>query len=91
MKSTSQQRVTGMDISKNVFQPHIVDAETGEIERIKFKRDRVAQFFANRQPALVTMEACSGAHHWGRTLVAQGHQVKLLPAKQVRPCVFNPS
>lgn len=36
------------------------------------------------------MEACGGAHHWGRTLQAQqGHQVKLLPAIQVRPFVLR--
>src|SRR5207244_3290579 len=63
--------------------------ESGEIERIKLKRGRVSQFFANRQPSLVAMEACGGAHHWGRTLQAQGHQVKLLPAKQVRPFVLR--
>jgi transposase len=78
-----------MDIAKNVFQIHIVDSESGEIERIKLKRDRVSQFFANRQPSLVAMEACGGAHHWGRTLQAQGHQVKLLPAKQGRPFVLR--
>ena len=58
MKRTAQLPVIGMDIAKNVFQIHIVDPETGEIERIKLKRDQVSQFFANRQPALVAMEAC---------------------------------
>lgn len=88
MKTTSEQPVIGMDIAKNVFQLHIVNPETGEIERIKLKRDRVSTFFANRQPSLVAIEACGGAHHWGRTLNALGHQVKLLPAKQVRPFVL---
>ena len=87
MKTTSHLPVIGMDIAKNVFQLHVVDPETGELERIKLKRDRVSAFFANREPTLVAMEACGGAHHWGRTLQVQGHRVKLLPAKQVRPFV----
>lgn len=87
MKTTAQLPIIGMDIAKNVFQLHIVDPETGEIERLKLKRDRVAAFFANRQPSLVAVEACGGAHHWGRVLQSQGHQVKLLPPKQVRPFV----
>ena len=89
MNPTANLPVIGMDIAKSVFQLHIVDPETGEIERLKLKRDRVSTFFANRQPSLVALEACGGAHHWGRTLQAQGHTVKLLPAKQVRPFVLR--
>jgi transposase len=89
MKRTEELPVIGMDIAKNVFQIHIVDLESGEIERAKLKRDRVLQFFVNRQPALVAMEACGGSHYWGRILQAQGHQVKLLRAKQVRPFVVR--
>jgi transposase len=33
------------------------------------------------------MEACGGAHHWARALVALGHTVRLLHAKAVRPFV----
>jgi transposase len=33
------------------------------------------------------MEACGSAHHWARTLQAQGHEVRLLPAQYVRACV----
>ncbi len=77
MKRTAELPVIGMDIAKNVFQIHIVGPESGEIERLKLKRNGVSQFFANRQPALVAIEACGGAHYWGRILQAQGHQVKL--------------
>ncbi len=89
MKSTAQLPVIGMDIAKNVFQLHIADVETGEIQRRKLKRAKVAEFFANRQPSLVAIEACGGAHHWARTLQAQGHEVKLLPAKHVRAFVLR--
>ena len=89
MKSTAQRPVIGMDIAKNVFQLHIVDVETGEIQRRKLKRAKVAEFFANRQPSLVAIEACGGAHHWARTLQAEGHEVKLLPAKHVRAFVLR--
>jgi transposase len=84
MNATAQRPIIGMDIAKNVFQLHIVDRNTGEIERRKLRRAKVAEFFANRQPSLVAMEACGGAHHWARVLFAMGHQVKLLPAKYVR-------
>jgi transposase len=35
------------------------------------------------------MEACGGAHHWARALLAIGHEVKLLPANHVRPFVLR--
>jgi transposase len=35
------------------------------------------------------MEACGGAHHWGREFIKQGHTVKLIAAKFVRPYVKN--
>jgi len=31
------------------------------------------------------MEACAGAHHIGRQLAALGHEVRLIPAKYVKP------
>ena len=85
MQSIATLPIVGMDIAKNVFQLHVVDAETGEIARHKLRRDRVTTFFANRQRSLVALEACGGAHHWARTLQA----LKLLPAKHVRPFVLR--
>lgn len=74
----------GLDIAKNVFQVHWVDPESGEIHRKKLSRAKVTQFFAQRQPGRVALEACGGAHFWARTLQAMGHQVELLPAIEVR-------
>lgn len=77
----------GVDIAKSVMQLHWVDQETGEICRKKMTRSKLTEFFAQRQSSRVAMEACGGAHHWGRTLGALGHQVQLLPARQVRAFV----
>lgn len=73
----------GLDIAKNVFQLHWVDPETGEIHRRKLTRAKVTQFFVQRPPARIAMEACGGAHYWARQLQALGHQVELLPAIRV--------
>lgn len=81
--------VIGMDIAKNVFQLHTVNLETGEIERIKLRRNEVLPFFTRRAPALVAIEACGSAHEWGRRLIALGHQVRLLAPKSVRPFVLR--
>ena len=77
----------GLDLAKRVFQLHWVDMETGEICRRQLKRSEVAEFFANRTPSVVAMEACGSAHYWARKLTALGHPVKLIAAQFVRPFV----
>lgn len=77
----------GVDIAKNVFQVHWVDALTGEICRRKLTRGKVNEFFAKQAAGLVVMEACGGAHHWARELSALGHRVELLPPHEVRKFV----
>lgn len=79
--------VVGVDIAKQVFQMHEVDVTTGEITSVQLKRAKFLNHFVNRTPCLIGMEACGGAQHWARRLIALGHTVKLLPAKQVRPFV----
>lgn len=76
-----------VDTAKNVMQVHWVDVGTGEIHRKKLSRAKFSDFFAQLRPVRVVMEACGGAHHWGRSLGALGHQVELLPARQVRAFV----
>ena len=46
--------------------------------RRKLRRGQVTAFFAQLEPCLVGMEACSGANYWSRTLSAQGHEAPLL-------------
>jgi len=77
----------GFDIAKNVMQLHWVEIETGEIGRKKLARAKLSDHFAQLQPVRVVMEACGSAHHWARVLGVLGHQVELLPARQVRPFV----
>ena len=77
----------GLDIAKSVMQLHWIEQETGEIGRRKLDRAKLGEFFAARLPARVVMEACGSAHHWARVLGGLGHQVELLPAKQVRAFV----
>ena len=63
-----ERTVIAIDIAKKVFQLHWVDAETGCIERLRLKRAQMLPWFANRASTAVVMEACGGAHEWGRAL-----------------------
>lgn len=80
-------QVVGLDIAKSVFQLHTVDMATGEIVNMQLRRAKVLEYFANKAPCLVGIEACGSAHHWARELQTLGHSVRLIHAKAVRPFV----
>lgn len=77
----------GLDLAKSVMQLHWVDMLTGEIHRKQLKRRALLEFFANRQPGVIAMEACGSAHYWARELLKLGHEVRLIAAQFVRPFV----
>jgi hypothetical protein len=85
--STMQVTTIGLDLAKSVFQLHGVDARGRVVLRQRLSRSRLREVFANLPRCLVGMEACAGAHHWGRELAALGHDVRLMPPSYVRPYV----
>ena len=80
-----QVTMIGLDLAKNVFQVHGVDAHERPVLRKRLSRTKVAEFFAQLPPCRVGMEACPGAHWWARQLLQLGHDVKLMPPQYVRP------
>jgi transposase len=76
-----------VDLAKNVFELAVADGSWRVIERTRLTRTQFERWFANRKVGLVVMEACGSAHHWARTLRAQGIEVRLLPAQYVRAYV----
>ena len=56
----------GLDLAKNVFQVHGVDAEGRVGVARQLRRKQVLAFFAKLPPCLVGIEACGSAHYWAR-------------------------
>ena len=77
----------GLDIAKNVFQLHGIDAAEKVVVRKQLRRSQVLAFFGALPPCLVGMEACATAHYWARELTKLGHQVRPMPAKDVKAYV----
>src|SRR5213080_921363 len=77
----------GLDIARNVFQVHGIDATEKIVLRKQLRRGQVLRFFASLTPCLVGMEACATAHYWARELTKLGHEVRLMPAKDVKAYV----
>src|ERR1700756_5337568 len=69
----------GLDLAKNVFQVHGIDAAGKVLVRRQLRRGDVLRFFGGLPRCLVGMEACATAHYWARELSKLGHTVKLIP------------
>ena len=62
----------------------------GRVEAVirrQLKRGQVLPFFEKLPPCLVGMEACATSHHWAREIAKFGHEVRLMPARYVKPYV----
>jgi transposase len=78
----------GLDLAKNVFQVHGIDAAGKVVVRRQLRRRQLEKFLAALPPGVVVgMEACSGAHHWGRVIEQLGHEARMMPAAYVKPYV----
>jgi len=77
----------GVDLAKNVFEVYVEDESGQVVKRHRLSRKKMLPWFANRPPAVVGMEACGGAHYWGRELTKLGHEVRLIAPQYVKPWV----
>ena len=75
----SEVTTIGVDLAKNVFQVHGVDASGMAVIRKQLRRRQVLPFFRKQPPCLIGVEACATSHHWARQLIELGHEVKLMP------------
>ena len=77
----------GVDIAKQVIHVHAVDGAGRRVLARALKRDQFLPWCAQHLPAgcIVAMEACSGAHHWARRLMAMGFAARLIAPHLVTP------
>ena len=79
--------IIGIDLAKQSFQVHGSRADGTVAFRRKLGRAKVLGFLAKHPRCVVAMEACAGAHHWGRQIGRLGHEVRLVPPAYVKPYV----
>jgi transposase len=77
----------GIDLGKNVCSMVGLDSAGRVVIRRRMKRDGVINFAKGLPSCVMAMEACCGAHHLGRVLAEQGHDVRLMSPEYVRPYV----
>jgi transposase len=79
--------VVAVDIAKNVFEIAVSEIPGQVSRRERLSRSAFLEFFKQIPSAIVVMEACGSATHWGRQIEGLGHSVTLLPAHHVRPYI----
>ena len=84
VKPNAQIAVIGIDIGKNIFHLIGLDSRGAIVLKCKLARGQLQNRLANTPPCLIGKEACVGAHHLSRQLIALGHDARLMPAKYVK-------
>ena len=77
----------GLDLAKTSVHFVGLDASGQVLTRRQYSKAKLVQVSAKLGPCRIGMEACCGAHHLGRQLLAQGHDVRLMPPNYVQPFV----
>jgi transposase len=80
-------KLIAMDTSKHVFSLHGVNERGEVVLRRELRRQQLDAFFRKLPPTEIVLEACGSSHHWGRTLAALGHRVRLIAPQYVKPFV----
>ena len=80
-------KVLGIDLGKDVCSVVGLDEAGTVLLRRRMRRDSVLKLAAGMPACVMAMEACCGAHHLGRQLREQGHEVRLMSPEYVHPYV----
>lgn len=70
-----------VDTAKMVFE--VAESRGPDRKRHRLSRPKFQDYVIKREQARFVMEACGGAHHWGRLMQRCGHEVRLLPVAYV--------
>lgn len=79
----------GVDLGKNKIHLCAVDKKGRVLKKLVVQRERfLATVFELAEPGTaIGMEACGGAHHWSRELLARGYEPKLIAPQFVKPYI----
>jgi transposase len=64
----------GIDLAKNVFSLHGVDANGKVVFKRTVRRAQLVETVASLPSCVIGMEACSGSHAWARRFEGFGHR-----------------
>ena len=78
-------KTLAIDLAKEVYQVHGVDERGEVVLQKRLRRAQLPAFLVQSPRCEVVMEACAGAHYWGRQARTFGHEARLIPPQYVKP------
>ena len=79
--------VLAIDLAKQSFQLHGVDANGSTVLTKKLNRNKLSEFIAQLPTCLIGIEACGGSNYWARVFKRHGHTVRMIAPQFVKPFV----
>jgi transposase len=80
-------KVLEIDLAKNVFQLHGLDAKGKCILPKRLSKNKLIEFTSNLTPFIIAIESCTGSHYWARLFKSMGHAVKMMAPQFVKPYI----
>jgi len=77
--------VIAIDLAKHVFQVCKASQDGTVIYNRTYSRQKLKELLVKEKTALIAMESCGGTHYWARFAREQGHEVKAIAARSVKP------
>lgn len=77
--------VIAIDVAKDIFQVCIMNPHGKIIFNQAFSRRKLKDWLPQQPLSVVAMESCGGANYWARLASSSGHEVMLIPPRQVKP------
>jgi transposase len=77
-------KLVAVDLAKRCYQVVAIDIHGNVLYNRKLSAAKFKLAIQQLEPTLVAMEACAAAHHWGRRLLALGHEVRLVPPQHAK-------
>jgi len=87
-RTMSEINRVAVDLAKRIFHVTAMDDDGNVVERKRLRRAGLQSYLALLPTGcIVAMEACGGAHHWGRLAARHGHRVRIMSPQFVTPYV----
>ena len=77
-------KLVAIDLAKRCYQVAAIDEYGKVLYNRKLSAAKFKLAIQQLEPAVIAMEACSAAHHWGRRLLMLGHEVRLVPPQHAK-------
>ncbi|PTP50606.1 IS110 family transposase [Vibrio splendidus] len=73
----------GLDTAKSIF--HAVEkSQHGRVlKKTKLTRKKLIEYFSNKEPSTIAIEACGACHYWHRLFTKLGHTVMIITPQYI--------